>query len=66
VAKRGCGCKWQRGLCYAHGMMLARRSLFAALGTLPLTRLAWGQAAHRLTVLHMNDFHSRHWRPKPS
>lgn len=40
--------------------MLTRRSLFAALGTLPLTRLAWGQAAHRLTVLHMNDFHSRH------
>jgi len=41
-------------------MTLTRRSLFAALGTLPLTRLAWGQAAHRLTVLHMNDFHSRH------
>jgi len=60
VAKRGCGCKWQRDLCYAGGMTLTRRSLFAALGTLPLTRLAWGQAAHRLTVLHMNDFHSRH------
>jgi len=41
-------------------MTLTRRSLFGALGTLPLTRLAWGQAEHRLTVLHMNDFHSRH------
>ena len=41
-------------------MTLTRRFLFAVLGTLPLTRLAWGQAAHRLTLLHMNDFHSRH------
>ena len=41
-------------------MTLNRRSLFIALGTLPLSRLAWGQATHRLTLLHMNDFHSRH------
>ena len=46
-------------------MTLTRRSLFIAVGTLPLTRVAFGQAAdrqaaHRLTVLHMNDFHSRH------
>ena len=41
-------------------MTLTRRFLFTALGTLPLTRLARGQAVHRLTVLHMNDFHSRH------
>ncbi len=41
-------------------MTLTRRLLFTALGTLPLTRLARGQAAHRLTILHMNDFHSRH------
>ena len=60
VAKTGCGCKWRRDLCYADGMTLTRRSLFAALGTLPLTRMAVGQAAHRLTVLHLNDFHSRH------
>ncbi len=65
VAKTGCRCKWQRELCYALGMTLTRRSLLATLGTLPLTQLAWGQAAnqqaaHRLTVLHMNDFHSRH------
>lgn len=39
---------------------LARRTLLGALGTLPLTRLARGRAAHRLTVLHLNDFHSRH------
>ena len=46
-------------------MTLTRRSLFIAFGTLPLTQLAVGQAGfdrtiHRLTVLHMNDFHSRH------
>ncbi len=40
--------------------MLTRRLLLAALGTLPLVRLAQGQTAHRLTILHMNDFHSRH------
>jgi 5'-nucleotidase/UDP-sugar diphosphatase len=42
------------------GMTLSRRLFLGALGTLPLTRLAHGQAAHRLTVLHMNDFHARH------
>ena len=51
-------------LCYAAGMTLSRRWLLAsaltAAGTLPLTRMAYGQAAHRLTILHMNDFHSRH------
>ena len=43
-------------------MTVARRALLAALGTLPLTRLARGAVAtaHRLTILHMNDFHSRH------
>ena len=45
-------------------MTLARRAVLAAplaaLGTLPLTRLARGRAVHRLTVLHLNDFHSRH------
>ena len=49
-------------------MTLTRRRLLAssltAAGTLPLTRLAHAQpgtpAPHRLTILHMNDFHSRH------
>ncbi len=41
-------------------MALTRRFALGALGTLPLTRIARGQAAHRLTVLHINDFHSRH------
>lgn len=41
-------------------MTLSRRLLLGALGTLPLTRLAQGAAAHRLTILHMNDFHARH------
>ena len=44
----------------ASGMVLTRRFMLGALGTLPLTRLAHGQAAHRLTLLHLNDFHSRH------
>lgn len=41
-------------------MELSRRMLLGALGTIPLTRIAAGQVAHRLTVVHMNDFHSRH------
>ena len=41
-------------------MLLSRRLLLGAVGTLPLVRRAHGQAAHRLTILHMNDFHSRH------
>ncbi len=41
-------------------MILSRRLLLGALGTLPLTRLAIGAPAHRLTILHMNDFHARH------
>lgn len=41
-------------------MTLSRRTLLGALGTLPLIRLARGETTHRLTILHMNDFHSRH------
>lgn len=45
-------------------MTLTRRRMLAssllAVGTLPLRRVAHGQALHRLTVIHMNDFHSRH------
>ena len=40
-------------------MTLSRRLFLGALGTLPLTRLAHGQAAHRITILHMNDFHGQ-------
>ena len=40
--------------------MIARRALLGFLGTLPLARVAQGQAAHRLTIIHVNDFHSRH------
>ena len=39
---------------------IPRRLFLGALGTLPLARLAEGAAAHRLTILHMNDFHARH------
>ncbi|MBV8913871.1 MAG: metallophosphoesterase, partial [Acetobacteraceae bacterium] len=41
-------------------MTLSRRALLGALGTLPLARLAQGEPAQRLTIIHMNDFHSRH------
>lgn len=41
-------------------MILSRRLFLGALGTLPLSRLAEGAAAHRLTILHINDFHARH------
>src|SRR5947209_18055536 len=41
-------------------MTLSRRTFLGALGTLPLARLAQGEPAHRLTIIHMNDFHSRH------
>ena len=47
-------------------MLLSRRLLLGTVGTLPLIRTAPSSAqpaappAHRLTILHMNDFHSRH------
>ena len=52
--------KCKAGRAKPFAMLLARRSLLAAAGALPLTRAARGQVAHRLTVLHVNDFHSRH------
>ena len=41
-------------------MLITRRLLLGAVGTLPLARLVRGATAHRLTILHVNDFHSRH------
>ena len=41
-------------------MMLKRRVLLGVAGVLPLVRAGRGEAVHRLTVLHLNDFHSRH------
>lgn len=55
--RRGCKCRTRM---VGFGMALTRRFVLGALGTLPLTRLARGQAAYRLTLLHINDFHSRH------
>jgi 5'-nucleotidase / UDP-sugar diphosphatase len=40
--------------------MIARRTLLGFLGTLPMVQVARGQVAHRLTIIHLNDFHSRH------
>ncbi len=41
-------------------MMLHRRLLLAGLAALPMARIAKGAVARRLTILHMNDLHSRH------
>ncbi len=41
-------------------MKLTRRTLLGTLGALPMARLAHGEVAHRLTILHINDLHSRH------
>jgi 5'-nucleotidase/UDP-sugar diphosphatase len=41
-------------------MNIARRTLLGALATLPMIRIARGDVARRLTVLHVNDIHSRH------
>ncbi len=44
-------------------MDLTRRALLGAAGTLPLMRVAHtaeATPAYRLTLLHLNDFHSRH------
>lgn len=45
---------------YASRMKMKRRLFLGALGALPMIRLAHGETSHRLTILHMNDFHSRH------
>jgi 5'-nucleotidase/UDP-sugar diphosphatase len=41
-------------------MMLSRRLLLGAALAVPALRPAAAQAAHRLRVVHVNDFHSRH------
>jgi 5'-nucleotidase/UDP-sugar diphosphatase len=46
--------------CGITNVMIARRTLLGFLGTLPLIQVARGQVAHRLTIIHLNDFHSRH------
>lgn len=40
--------------------MLTRRFLLGALAAPALIQVAHGAVAHRLTLLHLNDFHSRH------
>ncbi len=40
--------------------MLPRRSLLAGLALMPMSRIAQGAVARRLTILHINDLHSRH------
>jgi 5'-nucleotidase len=47
-------------------MILRRRQLLAALPlALPALRPARAQAAHRVAILHLNDFHSRHEGAQP-
>ncbi len=40
--------------------LISRRIMLGSLAALPLVRRAAGQVVHRITILHMNDFHSRH------
>ncbi len=47
-------------MCYAQTMHLSRRALLGGRDTLPLARVARGEPTHRLTLPHLNDFHSRH------
>lgn len=42
------------------GRLLSRRLILGGIGTLPLLRAARGEVVHRVTLLHLNDFHSRH------
>ncbi len=41
-------------------MTLPRRALLAGLAAIPLVRLRAAPVAHRISLVHMNDFHSRH------
>ncbi len=41
-------------------MTLRRRAVLGMAMALPMARVARAAVAHRLTILHMNDFHSRH------
>ncbi len=41
-------------------MNLSRRTFLGAIGALPMVRIAQGAVARRLTILHVNDIHSRH------
>lgn len=41
-------------------MSIRRRAVLGLAVALPMARVSRAAAAHRLTILHMNDFHSRH------
>ncbi len=41
-------------------MSIRRRTVLGLASALPMLRVARADVAHRLTILHMNDFHSRH------
>ena len=41
-------------------MNISRRLLFGSVAGIAMVRLAHGAVAHRLTILHVNDLHSRH------
>ena len=41
-------------------MRLGRRAVLGGVAAWPWVRVAHGQAAHRISVVHFNDFHSRH------
>ena len=41
-------------------MTLSRRALIAGLSAIPFTRLSAAPVAHRIGLIHLNDFHARH------
>lgn len=45
---------------YAAPMSIRRRVVLGMALAVPMARVARAAVAHRLTILHMNDFHSRH------
>ncbi len=45
---------------YAGAMNISRRLLLGGIAGVAMVRLAHGTVGHRLTILHMNDLHSRH------
>ena len=60
IARRRVDGKGRRGpVCWVT-MSIRRRAVLGLAVALPMARLARAGVAHRLTILYINDFHSRH------
>ncbi len=60
MAKFGPRCKVPPGGTGVRGMQVGRRTVLGGVLALPWVQVAQGQVAHRISVVHFNDFHSRH------